>query len=362
MRNICFVTYDMSVLGGAEKVAETLANALTCKYRVYVISIFGKNKEIPYKFNDKVTYIALFEEEMRLRNTMTSVYKPLKKFLKDNNIGDAIVMGNYAGISTSLVAYFSKCRFYFCDHGALMNQWERKDIRYIRRISAFVSHKVVTLTKRSKNDYIERFHLKKSKVCYIYNSIDDATLENAHEYNEGSKLLLSVGRFGKEKGYDMLVKVAKLIFAEQNDWQWHIYGDGETFLETKKLIEENGLCDKVILKGRSDNIPKLYKDYGVFVLTSYREGLPLVLLEAKANNLPIVSFDCMTGPAEIVENNVNGYLIPTYDIECMADKLLELIGNDEKRRTFAANASKGIEQFSKETIVNKWIELIESER
>ena len=78
--------------------------------------------------------------------------------------------------------------------------------------------------------------------------------------------------------------------------------------------------------------------------------------------MPIVSFDCMTGPAEIVENNVNGYLIPTYDIECMADKLLELIGNDEKRRTFAANASKGIEQFSKETIVNKWIELIESER
>ncbi len=362
MKNICFIVYDISVLGGAEKVTNTLANALGKKYKTYVISLFGKGKNIPYQFDTNVEVICLFEEELRIRKAITGVYNPLKKILKEKNISWALTMGNYPGVITAPVALTSKTKFAFCDHGALMNQWHQRDIRYIRLISAKVSNRVVTLTARSQKDYIKKFHLKEKKVICIYNNIDENTIKNAGSYNRNSRCILSAGRFGKEKGYDMLVNVAAKVFEKETDWQWHIYGDGETFDEIKKQIEEKGLSDKLVLKGAVNNMPQLYKEYGIFVLTSYREGLPLVLLEAKANQLPIVSFNCMTGPAEIISDNENGYLVEPYDTDIMAERILKLMNDNELREKFSKNSEKDMYKFSQDNVINQWIKLIESEK
>jgi glycosyltransferase, group 1 family len=94
-------------------------------------------------------------------------------------------------------------------------------------------------------------------------------------------------------------------------------------------------------------------------MTSRNEGLPLVLLEAKQYGLPIVSFNCPTGPSEIVLDGENGYLIDNFDIEEMSNKICKLIESEELREDFSRNSMNDIEKFDKEKILKQWIRLIE---
>ncbi len=85
-----------------------------------------------------------------------------------------------------------------------------------------------------------------------------------------------------------------------------------------------------------------------------------MLLEAQEARLPIVSFDCPTGPSEIIEDNENGFLVPTYNIEEMAEKILKLMEEKETRKRFSDNSQKNIENFSKRNIIKKWKDIIDT--
>lgn len=356
-KRICLVDFDMSVTGGVEQVTARLANELSGYYEVHLISVSQKGRKAAYDLKDDIQYRAFFKADARLREYIVGNLSRLRKYLKVNKIDVAILMGNYPGIVSIFVKPFVKTKFVFCDHGALMNQWRQKDVRYIRLITSKLADKTITLTKQSMNAYIEKFHLKKDKVDYIYNwtELPDKEIE----YNSQSRKILTVGRFGKEKGYDMLLEVAERIFSADSDWEWHIFGDGETFQEITALSKEKGLEGKLLFHGNSPNVREKYKDYAMLVLTSYREGLPLVLLEGKSSRLPMVSFDISTGPDEIIESGVNGYLIEPYNTELMADKIMELMENDALRKQFSDMAYHDIEKFGKEDILQKWIALIE---
>lgn len=135
--------------------------------------------------------------------------------------------------------------------------------------------------------------------------------------------------------------------------------NGTEFNNIKQKIIEYGLEKNVILKGAIKSVYDRYKEYSIYVLPSYREGLPLVLLEAKANKLPIVSFDIETGPNEIIENEVNGFLIPKYNVKEMAIKIDKLLKDKSLREKFSLNSYKNINEFKQDTIINHWIKLIE---
>lgn len=97
-----------------------------------------------------------------------------------------------------------------------------------------------------------------------------------------------------------------------------------------------------------------YKEYSMYVLPSYREGLPLVLLEAKANRLPIVSFDIMTGPREIVRDGIDGILVPPYDLEKMGNAICSLIENEDLRSSMSLKSQENIYKYSKTAILKQW--------
>ena len=103
----------------------------------------------------------------------------------------------------------------------------------------------------------------------------------------------------------------------------------------------------------------MYNEYAFLVLSSYREGLPLVLLEAKASGLPMVSFDVTTGPREIIDDGKDGYLIPPYDLEVMVEKITALIEDENMRVTFSENSVTNIIKFEKEEIYRQWTNLID---
>ena len=174
------------------------------------------------------------------------------------------------------------------------------------------------------------------------------------ECNIKSKQIISVGRLTYQKGFDMLCDVAKVVLKDNKGWKWLILGDGEDKDKLRSKIKEYGLENKLILKGNVSNVEEYYKNSSLYVMTSRFEGLPMTLLEAKTYKLPIVSFNCLTGPSEIVKNNVNGYLINPENVEAMSNKLNILMNDENKIKEFSNNAQIDIEKFKLKPIIERW--------
>ena len=357
-KKICLIDYDMSVRGGVEQVTVSLSSALADHYEVHLISLCQKG-EIEYSLDPRVRYSFLLKEELRLRQ-MRKVCRPsLIEYFQKNKIEVAIIQGNYSGFIASAIRLKVKAKLVFCDHGALMNQWAQKDIVMIRLVSALLCHKVVALTKQSRDDYSRKFHLPTKRVECIYNWVEpDHCCSEA--YDVSSRRILSAGRFGKEKGFDLLVKAYVPVARKHPDWHLDLYGDGEMRATVRKLIQENGMENNIHLMGMHRDLVRRYREYAMYVLPSYREGMPLVLLEAKANRLPIISFDIMTGPREIVRDGLDGVLVPPYDLDKMGEAISTLIEHPEQRTAMSEHSLENLDKFSKEKILEQWIALIES--
>ena len=357
MKKICLIDYDMSVRGGVEQVTAALSAALADHYEVHLLSLCMAGQPA-YELDPRVKFRVLLEQEGRLRTMLTQLRPLLRDYFKSNGIEVAIIQGNYPGLLTAPARFFGKTKLIFCDHGALMNQWHQKDIVFIRWITSALCHKVVTLTNQSREDYIRKFHLPQKKVCCIHNWID-LDIPRSEAYDIQSKRIVSAGRFGKEKGFDMLVKAFAPVAKKHPDWQLDLFGDGEMMPVVKELVSELGLEKQVNLLGMRSDLAQRYRDYAMYVLPSYREGMPLVLLEAKANRLPIVSFDIMTGPREIVRHGVDGILVKPYDLDEMARAMCSLIEEESLRQAMSVRSQEDLDKFSKAAIVRQWQTLID---
>lgn len=359
MKKLCFVNYDMTVTGGVEQVTTSLANAFCNDYEVFIYAIFGKGGTVPYDWDPRIQYRAELSEDCRIRKRISKIFIPFRKFVQDNGIDIVFMMENHPALVVSPVRFFTRAKYVFCDHGALMNEWEKKDIRLFRFWDSLIAHRTVTLTEQNREDYIRKLHIRPKKLRNIYNWIAPEVLAERRPYNMTSKKIITVGRFSEEKGYDMLVRVANKVLHKHPQWEWHLYGSGDTLEETRRQIRECGLEKQVICKGNVKDVYQCYHEYSFLVLPSYREGLPLVLLEAKACGLPMVSFDVITGPREIIDEGEDGYLVQAYDLDRMAECIENLIENPDRRLEFSQASERGLHRFEKEQIYGQWKKLIE---
>ena len=359
MKKICFIDYNFSIIGGVEQVTASLVNALADFYEVHLISIFS-DKEPAYKLDNRVKYTLISTTEYpRLRERRKGYKQPLTDYINSNNIDVVFSQGTGVGYIASALRFSVKAKLVFNDHGALINEWNDKDIVLMRLFSILLHHKTVTLTKQNLASYRKRFFIPKRKLTVIPNWISD-NIPISEKYDINSKRIISAGRFGKEKGFDMLVKAFAPVAEKHPDWHLDIYGDGEMMDTVKNLIVEYDIGNNVHLMGMCSNLAEKYREYSMYVLPSYREGLPLVLLESKANRLPIVSFDITTGPREIVRNVVDGILVPPYDLAQMGDAICRLIEDTDLRISMSQRSQENVEKFSKTTILKQWCDLIES--
>jgi glycosyltransferase involved in cell wall biosynthesis len=358
MHNICFLVHNCADYGGVEKVASNIANELSKKHTVYVASVIndGRPNRLFLKNDIKVT--KFIPAGLRLREQQAKLFGPLRKYLKENRIDVLIIMGHYSGFLAAPVRLFTKSKFVFCDHGAIMNQWDDLKNRTMRTIASKACDITVTLTERSRNDYIKRLHIKPERIRCIYNWIAPELIEPV-KYDINSKRVLSVGRLGEEKGFDLLIKIFSKVVEKHPDWHLDIYGDGTEYERLVSEIRQKELDSNIHMMGMDPDVISKYDQYSLYALPSYKEGLPLVLLEAKAKGLPIVSFDILTGPKEIVQEGVNGFLIPPYDIDAFADSICRLIDEPEMRVSMSNHAKDNIGKFEKTTIFRQWELLIE---
>jgi glycosyltransferase involved in cell wall biosynthesis len=173
---------------------------------------------------------------------------------------------------------------------------------------------------------------------------------------QGTTLLAS-GRLIPQKGFDLLLDAFARIAPDHQEWRLVICGRGRLRPRLRRQIDELGLRDVVRLPGAVD-LPARMNDAAMFVLSSRFEGFPLVMLEAMAKGLPIVSFDCPTGPSELIEDGRNGVLVPPGDVPKLAEALSALMADAPRRERLRAAAAQDAQRFTPEAIGAQWETLL----
>lgn len=340
---LVFLEGDMSRSGGTERMTAILANALSKKHEVSILNLHGDGNSF-FPLESSVKCLPLPKKHPR---------KAIRSFLQKNRVDFVINVDTGMAIFGIPACMGIKTKVITWEHSNFYNNWGSKWFPYIRRLAAWLSDAVVVLTERDKQNY-EGNVVRCCQVITIGNPVESHKVN----YSIESKTILSAGHLSPIKRFDLIPEIGRIVFERHPDWQWNICGEGpeRTLLESK--ISQYGLEQNIILLGSVKDIEKIYRSASMYVMTSEMEGLPMVLLEAKSHGLPIVSFDIMTGPSEIVRNGVNGYLVESGDITAMADRICELVEQPLLRKRFSDATVLDMNKFDKGEIINRWENLL----
>jgi GalNAc-alpha-(1->4)-GalNAc-alpha-(1->3)-diNAcBac-PP-undecaprenol alpha-1,4-N-acetyl-D-galactosaminyltransferase len=176
----------------------------------------------------------------------------------------------------------------------------------------------------------------------------------AHVEVSRSPLILAIGRLSSEKGMDVLLRAFAMIRGRFPDWRVAIAGDGPERSALMALREQLDLVDRVDFIGQIREVEPWIASASLFVHASRREGFPNALLEAMAMGTPVICTDCPSGPSEIVQDGVNGRLIPVDDIHALASAIIDLIERPELRVRFASEGLKVRESYEQSVIMDRW--------
>lgn len=212
------------------------------------------------------------------------------------------------------------------------------------------------------SDSLRRFYKKqladtKCHCVYIPNILDDVP-DQLSKLNE--KRLISVGRLSREKGYEDLLDVFKLIHQEEPSWRLDIIGDGAQKNLLGDRIFNEGLKECVTLHGFQDKtfINNLLSQSSIYLMTSVTESFGIVLIEAMSYGLPCVAFDSAEGATELIQDGVNGYLISYRNKEEYAKKVVELIRNKKLRTKLGSAGRKTSLNYTGDKVKRDWIKLL----
>ena len=360
MKRICFFSGDITNSGGTERVATIIANNLL-KYKVfevYILSLVEKKDTPFFDLDNQIIHEALYDSPIRGITHIFGIVNRTKKYIKKNNIDALIDIDGILDMYSIPVKFLTGVKVISWEH---FNYFQNPVVPYrkiTRKMAARWADSIVVLTDEDKGYYEDNLNLK----CPIF-SIGNPIINDisASEYNSNNKMLLSIGRLTYQKGFDMLVDIAKQVLPQCTDWKWLILGEGEDRELIESKIKEYQLEDRLILKGNVSNVSEYYKQAGIFVMTSRFEGLPMTLLETKPYRIPLVSFACKTGPADLIIDSVNGYLIEENNIDGMSEKLIGLINNRELRNNMSAHANDRMEKFELDNIIQQWLTILADE-
>ena len=360
---VSFVTTSLSC-GGAERAVVLLAEGFIQKgIKVDVITLAGKDDDF-YTLSNDVNRVALditgksptpvhaignnLYRLRILRKTICSL-KP-----------DLVISVLYTANILTLLS-LSQTKFIVIANeqnnptASLNNLW-----KVLQRFTYPKASKVVSISK-GVNAYFDWLPTKKKSV--IYNPLtsinDDKNIVNLPlNIDPNKKWIVAMGRLVEQKNFNMLLSAFHKIADKYPDWQLLIIGEGELRCQLEELRDKLGLTNQVFFPGRINNPFPILKESELFVLSSRYEGLAMVLLEAMACGLPIISTDCPSGRSEIIRDGIDGILVPNEDLSALTTAMDRLMSNEEQRKRLAIRAPEVKQRFGLEKIVAQWEALI----
>lgn len=222
--------------------------------------------------------------------------------------------------------------------------WRKKMGKNAQKLNA-----IVLLTKEDAEDWKDT-----NRTVIIPNSLPFKPKQISGLKN---KQAIAVGRYNNAKGYEYLIEAWKQVYTKHSDWKINIYGSGELKEKVKKQIEDEGLQDTIVMNEPTNDIMSRYLESSICVVSSRYEGFSMVILEAMACGIPVVSFDCPHGPRNIIKNDEDGILVEHLNTKALADEICKLIENPELRKTLGERAQINIQRFSRENVMKQWTEL-----
>jgi glycosyltransferase involved in cell wall biosynthesis len=171
------------------------------------------------------------------------------------------------------------------------------------------------------------------------------------------KRVIAVGRLDYQKGFDRLIEAWNIVqqSPENSSWQLDIYGQGEWKEMLQGMIEKYNLQRSARINAPTTNIGAEYSKSAMLVMSSHYEGFPMVMVEAMAHGLPVVSFDYKCGPRDIIDHGVNGLIVPDGDIAALAAAMQRLMSDEKLRKDMSLQAKNVVNRYSEEKVMRLWV-------
>lgn len=371
---IVYCTNTIRYLGGIQKVTIVKANALAeiSGNEVYILVTDNKDGVFTEKLSSKVHLIDLdinyFADDWkgrlynlkgiilkkrlhkkRLRQALNEIQPD---FVISTGLSEKFILPSIKG-NWKIVRELHSHKNYRLDHA----------INWFDRMKAHITNfydygymikkydQILVLTIEDK----ENSWKKTDKVSVIPNP---STFKTERISDLSAKKVISVGRLCPSKNYESLIRSFRLVVNKFPDWVLEIFGEGESRPNLEKLIAQLELEKNVYLKGKTLTVDKELISSSIFAMTSLSEGFGLVLVEAMTCGLPVVSYSCPCGPKDIITNDVDGFLVSINDEVDLANKMMLLISEEEKRKTMGKNAVEKSKLFHVDFVVSKIMDLL----
>ena len=352
MTKLLYITNGISGSGGLERVLSVKASLLADKYD-YEVTILGLNagNDTPfYEFSPNIKQVSICVSGNPLQyihQYRTGIQKVVDQIQPDIiSVCDDGLKGFFVPTLIS-----TKAKIIYERHASILlntsSSLKGLIVRVLMKCQTKKFDRFVVLTPSNIKEW------KGNNIIAIPNPLSfsselTSTLQN--------KKVMAVGSHSYNKGYDLLLDSWRKIEEKYPDWELHVYGKidkDETFIKYAQHLA----LKQVYFHAPVSDIQSRYAEASVFVLPSRTEGFGMVLIEAMACGVPCVSFDCPSGPADIITDGEDGWLVESENVAQLAEKLSALIKDEKLRMKMGQAARENVKRYEAVRIVQQWDEL-----
>ena len=357
MKKCLFVIPSLSK-GGAERVVCVLASGLVnIGYDITVLRYF--KTEADYPIDQRVKIITLsegFEEDYK-KIKKSDRNKRIRKIIEDVSPDRIIPFLRHVNLQVYLscgLKYKSRVIFTIRDNPKMTKP------RFEDKLHEFLINNTnkTIVQNNAQKEYFKKSAAK--RIHIVPNPVNQACIELESNPSTNIFNIVAAGRLSKGKNFEMLIKAFSDFAKDKNDVLLSIYGEGALKESLQELINKNDCGNKIKLMGRTNDLNSVYTKASLFVLSSRREGMPNVLLEAMAVGVPCISTNCPTGPSEMIVDEENGLLVPVDDEEKMSQAINYMYKNYDKAKLMGKNAKNYVlNNYKLEIVLKKFVDVIE---
>ena len=366
---------------GVERIMTQKINYLAeTGYDVSLVTTDQMNQPFSFPISPKVNYIAVnapipsrtdypFFKWLLLFYKARSVFSKTLSLIIKENFPDIVICTTYSFDVLDLLVKICHKRhpkLVIESHIQLTNVFMKPRLAYHPLLSLYGTFhdryilnyikKTAILVCLTNEDMKSWKQLHVNNVCVIPNMI---TIQPPESIDYSAKRVIAVGRYSDQKGFDMLIKAWGRLSKKYNDWHLFIFGNEDRTpyeeMAQKEKCQNTCHCMPV-----TEDIAIEYGKSSIFVMSSRYEGMPLALIEAMSSGLACVSYNCPNGPADIINDGIDGFLARDGEIDDLATKMENLMCDESLRSKFGKTAKNNIERYSPNAVMRQNISLYDS--
>lgn len=361
---ITFLLHNAYAIGGTIATTFNLAAALAERHAVEIVSVFRHREKTSLALDPRVRLrelVDLRREKDHASHRMPAEVFPSAEYrhhqysrLTDQRIAEClrtidadVVIGTRPGLNVH-IALQAPERVLRVGQEHLRWDGHPPRLRTALRRAYRRLDLLTTVTEADARTYRRATHLPGVRVETLPNSVPDPVLTTA---DGSAKVIVAAGRLVPVKRFDLLIQGFAKVAAEYPEWHLRIYGSGLQRDRLRALIDRLGLGDNAFLMGAVAPMEAEWAKASIGASSSSSEAFGMTIVEAMRSGLPVVSTDCPYGPGEIIEDGVDGLLVPVDDPDALGAALLDLVRHDERRRSMGRAATAKARRFAPQTVV-----------